>query len=578
MTILEEIKKYAEDCIKGEIVACEKHKHACRRLLSDCIKSEDPEYPYEWNEQKAKEIVDWFALFKHSKGVLAGTPIILTTWQKFVICQLYGWRNRKTGGKRFTKLFEEVARKNAKSQTLGGIALFELSVESTRHGEVYEEYTAGVKRDQSKIVFDECGLMSRGSILQTRFKFNRNEIIHIKSGSFLKPLSKDDGKSGDGTNGAVYILDEYHQHQNTDFYDLALGSNTKESLLTIITTAGKDLNVPCYQQEYAYCSNVINPNIDVWNDEYLIDIMELDPEDYADPYHIPEEVWIKANPIRMTYPEGRKKIRQEYEIACQIPEKMTAWLTKMGDVWVQAKHNGYMDMAKWKACEVKKLPIDLTGMDVYCGVDLSKKTDLTSVAWVFPYKNGEEVNYIVSEHSFIPNRDKLMEHIAVDHFPYDAAERAGLITVTDTPIVDQSAVMEYIKTTAKENRWNIVSVCYDPSGASKFAMDMAAEGYDMKEVYQSQRSLNEATLGFREAVYSGKVLYLPDALLNFCISNAVTRTANGMIKIDKDASRQRIDPVDAVLCAFKLAMYWITEQNNQKSILSDIDRFLEEDW
>ena len=149
--------------------------------------------------------------------------------------------------------------------------------------------------------------------------------------------------------------------------------------------------------------------------------------------------------------DNLEEIRQEYEIACQIPEKMTAWLTKMGDVWVQAKKNGYMDMAKWKACEVKKLPIDLTGMDVYCGVDLSKKTDLTSVAWVFPYKNGEDVNYIVSEHSFIPNRDKLMEHIAVDHFPYDAAERAGLITITDTPIVDQSAVMEYIIKTATEN-------------------------------------------------------------------------------------------------------------------------------
>ena len=97
-------------------------------------------------------------------------------------------------------------------------------------------------------------------------------------------------------------------------------------------------------------------------------------------------------------------------------------------------------------------------------------------------------------------------------------------------------------------------------------------------MYQSQKSLNDATLGFREAVYSGKVIYLPDALLNFCISNAVTRTANGMIKIDKDASRQRIDPVDAVLCAFKLAMYWQTEQTKKQDILDGIDRFLAEDW
>ena len=39
------------------------------------------------------------------------------------------------------------------------------------------------------------------------------------------------------------------------------------------------------------------------------------------------------------------------------------------------------------------------------------------------------------------------------------------------------------------------------------------------------------------------------------MSNAVVRRNNGLIKIDKDATIQRIDPVDATLCAYKLAMY-----------------------
>lgn len=67
---------------------------------------------------------------------------------------------------------------------------------------------------------------------------------------------------------------------------------------------------------------------------------------------------------------------------------MTAFLTKMLNVWVQAKQNGYMDMEKWKACEISEdeIPVDTTGMDVYVGVDLSAKVDLTSVAFVIPYK------------------------------------------------------------------------------------------------------------------------------------------------------------------------------------------------
>ena len=50
-------------------------------------------------------------------------------------------------------------------------------------------------------------------------------------------------------------------------------------------------------------------------------------------------------------------------------------------------------------------------------------------------------------------------------------------------------------------------------------------------------------------------MYLPDPLLNFAMGNAVVRRSNGLIKIDKDSTKQRIDPIDALICAFKLARY-----------------------
>ena len=580
MTILEELIQYAQDCISGEIISCRKHKWACERFLRDVEHMRtDSEFPYTWNEERANEIVVWFSMLRHRTGILAGQPIRLTTWQKFRHCQLYGWRRKADGRKRFTKTFTEVARKNAKSQDEAGIALFEISVEASRHGEIYEYYTAGVKKQQSKIVFDEAKYMLSGSPLRRRFHITRTEISHKKTGSYIRALSKDDGQNGDGTNPAGLVLDEYHEHPNTDFYDLYMGANAQEPLLMIITTAGRNLTYPAYTQEYKLCSKIIDPNVDLEDDTYLVDIMELDPEDYENLDNLDnEDMWHKANPIRMSYEDGRTKIRDAYKIAREVPEKMTAFLTKMMDVWVQARESGYMDMAKWKACEVREIPVDTRGMQVYVGFDMSSKIDLTSVAFVIPYQtaeldhNGEPVvKYILSTHSFIPNREKLVERTRRDHFDYEMCERLGFLSVTDTPIVDQSYVMQYAINTCKLMQWEIQCLCFDPANASKIMMDLSAEGYDVEEVYQSHKSLNESTQGFREQVYCGNIIYTYNPLLNFAMSNAVVRQSQGLIKIDKDATIQRIDPVDATLAAFKLAMYHTFAGGK----LADIDRFLE---
>lgn len=548
MSIREELINYATDCISGKIISGEKHIWACKRLLDDFKRKE---WEYYWSEKEAFKIVKWFSYLRHSKGVLAGQPIILTTWQKFFLCQIYGWRNKETHKKRFKKSFVEVARKQAKSQMQAGVLLYEISVQATFNKEIYETYCAGTKREQSKLIFEECKNMLKGSILAPKFKITKTEIEHIKTGSFLKPLSKEDGRKGDGTNPAVLVLDEYHQHQTTEFYDLALGGNSKESMLMIITTAGIDLNVPCYTQEYQYCSNLLNPNIDLTNEEYFTDICEIDKEDDIDDI----ENWKKANPLRMSYQEGIDKLISDYKIAKEVPEKLIAFKTKCLNLWVQAIDSGYMDMEKWKACEVKDIPFEVTNKEVYVGFDMSSKIDLTSVAFVIPVMYNNVPSYAIYSHSFIPNREKLMERIRVDKMPYDSWEERGFITVTNTPIVDQEQVINYVLETCKSNNWQIKNLCFDPANASKLMMDLSERGYEVVEVFQSHKSLNESTAGFREQVYSRNVYYKKNPVLNFSMGNAVIRTNNGLIKIDKDATTKRIDPVDALLGAFKLAMY-----------------------
>ena len=485
MSILNELTEYSKKCISGEIISCQKHKWACQRFLRDVEKSKGG-WLYYWDEKEAEKIVKWFSYLRHCKGILAGKPIILTTSQKFSLCQIYGWRRKKDGYRRFKISFKEVARKNAKTQEEAGVVLYEIATQSVKYGEILETYCAGTKRDQSKLLFNEC----------------KNMLSHIKTNSFLKPLSKEDGQKGDGTNPAVLVLDEYHQHPTSEFYDLGLGSQTKQPLLMIITTAGIDLNVPCYTQEYKYADSLLDPNCDIENDEYFADIFELDKDDNIDDIRN----WHKANPIRMSYAEGIEKIRLDYGVAKDIPEKMTAFKTKMLNVWVQQTENGYMDMAKWKACEVESIPLNEKAI-CYVGFDMSAKIDLTSVAFVVPMKARDIVQYAVWSHSFIPNVEKLSERIKVDKMPYQAWVDNGYITVTNTPIVNQQAVIDYVLDFCQKMNFHIEMFCFDPANASKMMMELSDMGYSVVEVYQSHKSLNEATAGFREQVYCGNILY-----------------------------------------------------------------------
>lgn len=96
-----------------------------------------------------------------------------------------------------------------KSQMIAGVILYEISVSSTRNNEIYETYTAGVKREQSKIIFDECFNLLAGSPLRSKFDLTKSIIRHKKSGSFLKTLCKDDKRTGDGSNPAVLSIDGF---------------------------------------------------------------------------------------------------------------------------------------------------------------------------------------------------------------------------------------------------------------------------------------------------------------------------------------------------------------------------------
>lgn len=94
-------------------------------------------------------------------------------------------------------------------------------------------------------------------------------------------------------------------------------------------------------------------------------------------------------------------------------------------------------------------------------------------------------------------------------------------------------------------------------------------GFDSISVTQTAKELNDATADFRLEILAGnveiegmevgkegnKIVVPVDSLLVWSIANAKTISNNyGEIKIDKDITTERIDPIDAIIDAWKHAM------------------------
>lgn len=366
---------------------------------------------------------------------------------------------------------------------------------------------------------------------------------------------------------------EYHAHETTEILDvLDSGMIARAQPLTmIITTAGSNLNSPCYRIEYDYVSRLLNPDDPTSNDNYFAIVNELDRDedgnlidDIRD-----EEAWLKANPIAASYPEGIKNIRERLKEALEKPEMMDDFMTKNMNVWINQKEKAYLRMDKWVACGVEESEFpDLTGVTGYLGVDLSSKIDLTSVSFVFPLGDG---TYAIKSHSFMPE-DTLAEREKTDKMPYRMWVRQGWITATPGAVVDYNFVKAYVMRTVEENGWNVIENCYDPYNATQFAQDMEEEGFTAVEIRQGIKTLSEPTKSFRDAVLEGKIIHDNNPVLTWAVGNAVTRQDhNGNIMLDKDKSTQRIDPIAATINAFVRAMF-----NNYGDL--DVSEFAKDDF
>lgn len=574
MSLKQWLIDYSHDVIDGRVIACQKHKWACMRFLRDIEREGTEDFPYIFSETKAMRFLKWMTLFKHTKGVLKGQHIRPHEIQVFVFGNIYGWVHKETDYRRFKKAYWQVGRKNAKSQSLACVASYEAMAFGENMSEVY---IGATKTEQARIVWNETEAMLAGCHeLKGKYEVKYGAIHHPKSRSIIRPLSKEDRKTGDGLNPQCGIIDEYHAHETDEIYNIIDSGMIARAqpLLMIITTAGVNLNNPCYRSEYQYVSKLLDPNSPVENERYFAMVNELDKDedgnlidDIRD-----EKAWLKANPIAASYPEGIENIRAKLQEALEKPDKMDDFLTKNMNIWINKRAQGYISSDRWAVCGAEKFP-DISGLDAYVGVDLSATTDLTSVSIEIPLSDGR---FVVLSHSFIPE-EKLDERVKTDKMPFDQWARQGWITTTPGAVVDYTFVREYIKAIAGTHGVSVKEICYDKYNARHLMQELEADGFVTVEIPQGIRYLSEPTKNFRTKVFEKKIIHNNNPVLSWAVGNAVTRKdAQENIMLDKSKSTDRIDPLAALINAHARAMFANAESVDVSEFATD--DFLDRLW
>ncbi|MBD5550227.1 MAG: terminase large subunit [Lachnospiraceae bacterium] len=563
--------QYAVDVVEGREIAGEYVKLACQRHLDDLEKSKAAPYVYYFDVEQSERIINFAEELVIAEGD-EEQPVECYPFQCFILGSLNGWRKKiadlKSGvhHRRFRTSYVQLGRQNGKSFINGILAAYYGNFDRYKYGQIY---CAATKQEQANIVLKEIiKFINSDEELGAWFKVHEhsNSIDCLLTHSVIKALSGDT-KSADGLRPYLGIVDEYHAHKTNQIYKLFEGGikKLKSALISVITTAGFDLKSPCYKL-YEYCCNLLKGVSE--NDAQFVYIAQMDEgDDIWNP-----DNWIKANPLLAFDADAIENMIPVASTAKDMGgEDLRDFLVKQLNKWIQWSNHQYIkDIKKWKRCAVLKTLEHFRGAKCYVGVDLSSGGDLTSIAIVIPFVDEDgNKKYFVKTHSFIP-ASRVDEHIKTDKVPYDVWIEKKLVTPTYTLggiKTDYKYILTYLQGLIEEYNLKPQMICYDPHNASAFLGDLEAMGWDSMSITQTAKELNDATVDFRLEILAGNVeiegievgvkkkVVPADELLTWSIANAKTISNNyGEIKIDKDITEERIDPIDAIIDAWKLAM------------------------
>lgn len=467
------------------------------------------------------------------EGDLVGQPMVLDAFQKRWILAVYDNPKGTSIG------ILSIARKNGKTGLIAAILLAHVAgPEAKLNSQIV---SGAMSQKQAAVVFKyawKIVQLSPDLASLVRVKPSAKTLIGLAKNVEYQAISREK-KTAQGLSPVLAILDEVGQIRGPqdDFVEAittAQGAYENPLLLIISTQAA--------------------------NDADLLSVMIDDARESKDPtivchvYEAPKncklddrDAWKAANPALGVF-RSEKDVMQQAEKALRMPSSEAGFRNLTLNQRVETE-SPLITRGAWIANSFDPDPVAFVKSQVWGGLDLSARTDLTAFVMVAFY----EGRWHVKSHFWTPAIG-LKERARRDKQPYDVWEKRGLLRATPGAVVDYDEVAKDLKELTDGLKMKAV-------GFDRWRMDVF-----MKSVERAQLKLHFEPFGqgfkdmspaidvLEEDLLNDKMSHGDHPVLTMCAANVIaSKDEAGNRKPNKMRSNGRIDGITALLMARGLA-------------------------
>jgi len=462
------------------------------------------------------------------EGAHVGKPIVLAEFQKRFLKDVYS----NPAGTRRALL--SIARKNGKSVLTAGILLAHLvGPEAKQNSQLVAGATC---RDQASIIFHAAAKMVQLSPVLSQI------VRTIPSGKRLigLPLNTEfralaaDGKTAQGLSPVLVLIDEIGQVRGpqSDFVDsltTSQGAHAEPLLIAISTQAANDADLFSQWIDDAKTSQ----------DPRIVSHVYAAPEgcDLLD-----ESAWAAANPALGLF-RSLDDLREQLTQAQRMPSMENSARNLLLNARISTV-SPYISPNVWQACAGAVLPFG--DAPVYCGLDLSAKTDLTAMVIIGKVAG----QWQVVPHFWTPETG-LADRAKRDRAPYDVWHRQGYLHSTPGASIDYEFVASDMA--AILSGMNVQCVAFDRWRIDLLKKELDKIGCDVPLIPWGQgfKDMSVALDALEAELLNARLNHGGHPVLQMCAANAiVVKDPAGGRKLDKGRATGRIDGLQAMAQAF----------------------------